>query len=142
VVDIEERALGALEHYALLFFQRLVEENRSIADIFLYKACVSGVFPVNPVERELFGAVDAFEDGVLLFQDPRKLVFKDFVIEQVDDPYAGPRDLVGITRPYPALCGAYLLLLSLNRRVGNLETIVEDVRPMVIEMAMCCLMLF
>ena len=96
VVEVEQRRLRALEEHVLAGGERLVDEQRGVADDRAQPLGVALVARRDLVEVEAVDLVDALEPDVLLGERDLDLLAQDLRVEDVLDADADPRGLVGV----------------------------------------------
>ena len=110
VIEVEQRALGALEQHVLTVAQRLVQQRRRVGDVRLEPLGVAEVVLHDPVGVERQPAVDLREDLVLLSQDDLELLAEDLLVEEVLDAQPDAGGLVGVRGADAALRRAQRVL--------------------------------
>jgi hypothetical protein len=114
VVEVEHRALGALEEDGAIVVQNVPAELRGVGDVGLEAVPVGDVGVCHRVQVEL-GVLGEWTQH-LLFRLHRghDLLAEDLLVEEVLDPDAEPGGLVGVAGPDPAPGGADLELAELQ----------------------------
>ena len=110
VVDVEHGGLGALEQDGLALVQRLVEQQRGVADHRPQPLDVRQELLDDRLGLDGAAVVDLGQHLVLEVQRGLDLLGEDALVEEVGDPDAGAVDLVGVRRPDAAAGGADLVL--------------------------------
>ena len=98
MVEVEQRRLGALEQHVLAGAQRLVDEQRRVADDRPQPLRVALVAVGDLLEVEALDLVDALEPDVLLGERDLDLLAQDLRVEHVLHADADARRLVGVRR--------------------------------------------
>src|SRR5207253_8619868 len=110
VVEVEQRALTALEQDVAAFLERSVDEQRGVGDV----GAQSLREPFQPLrqllELEPLDAVNALEPDILLRQSDLDLLPQDLRLDHVLHADAEACRLVGVTRANAAPCRADLQL--------------------------------
>ena len=99
MVEVEQRALRALEQDALAVAERGVDEERRVRDVRPQPLGEALVRRGDLLELERLVLVDALEPDVLLGERGLDLLAQDLRVEQVLDADPEPRGLVGVGRP-------------------------------------------
>gem|GEM_PF-3653361 len=130
MVDVQERALRALEEYRLAGAQALVQQLGRLGHVGLEDARVGQVLLADLVDRVGVQAVDLLQHGVLLRQRRLQLQAEDLLVQQILDADALAGGLVLVARADAALRGADLVLAQalLVRAVEILVVGHDDVR--------------
>ena len=98
VIDIEHRAVGALEQHALAGVDRLAHERARVAQIREQPAARFFHRVDRLVGLDRFGFEQCFQVGVLLDDIAAELLFEEFEIEQIFESQSHPRHLVFVGR--------------------------------------------
>ena len=98
MVEVEQRRLRALEQHVLAVAQRLVDEQRRVADDRAQPLRVALVAGGDLLEVEAVDLVDALEPDVLLGERDLDLLAQDLRVEHVLHADADARGLVGVGR--------------------------------------------
>src|SRR6185437_3528973 len=85
VVDIEQRALGALEHHLVAGLDGVIQQHGGIGDEGRDLFRGAGVFVVDGLGIERFGAEERLRDGVLLIAGVVDVRAQQCGVEQVND---------------------------------------------------------
>ena len=110
VVDVEQRALRALEQHRLALAQRAVEHVRSFSHVGLQDARVRQVLLADFLDRVGVEAVNLAQDGILLLERGLDLQAEDLLVEQILDTDALASDFVLVARADAAFGGSDLVL--------------------------------
>ena len=124
MVEVEQRALGALAEHALAAVERLVDEQRDVGD---ERREALGVAHRGGLDRLGVEPADAVQEAELLvleLERGRDLLAQDLGVEQVLDADADARGLVGVGRPDAAARRA-----DLQRAEVHLGGLVEHAVP-------------
>ena len=108
VVDVEQRALAALEQDRLAALERLVEQQAGVGDPVGEAAPVLQHRVDDLVDVQRAPVVDLHQDLVLQLERGLDLLVEDLLVEHVRDPDADARDLVLVGRADAAAGGADL----------------------------------
>ena len=98
VVEVEKRALGALEEHPPPLAQRAVDEEGRVRDVRSQTLRIPLVPRRHLLERDRVALVDALEPDVLLGERHLDLLAQDLRVEQVLHADAQPRSLVRVRR--------------------------------------------
>jgi hypothetical protein len=120
VVEIEQRALGALEDHRAAGVERVPAQVRGIGDVRLEPVPVTKVFLGHRVQVELRVARERAQQLLLGLERRHDLLAQDLRVEQVLDPDPEARRLVGVARADAALRGPDLQLAE-SRLAGGVE---------------------
>ena len=96
VVDVEHRALRALEHDRAALLERLVAEQRGVGDVRLEPVPVGDVLLGHRVQVERRVLRVRAQRVALRLERGHDLLAQDRLVEQVLDADAEPRGLVGV----------------------------------------------
>ena len=110
MVQIEHRALGALEQDVLPVRERVVEELRGVRDVRPELRGVSQVVLDDLVDRHRQPPVDLGQDLVPLLEDDPELLAQDLLVVEVLDADPHPGRSIGVRGTDPALRGAERVL--------------------------------
>ena len=110
VVDVEQRALRALEQHRLALAQRAVEHVRGFGHVGLQDARIGQVLLADFLNRVGVETVDLAQDGILLLERSLDLQAEDLLVEQILDTDALAGGFVLVARADTALGGADLVL--------------------------------
>ena len=130
VIDVEQRALRALEQHRLALAQRAVEHVRGLGHIGLQDARVRQVLLADFLNRVGVEAVDFAQDRILLLERSLDLQAEDLLVEQILDTDALASDFVLVARADAALGGSDFVLAE-ALLVGTVEVFVprhDDMR--------------
>ncbi len=114
VVDVQQRALRALEQHELAVVQRSPRERAGVGDVLLEPVTVGHEVQRHLLEVELLGelgvALERAQHELLGLQRRHDLLLQDLLVEQVLDADTQTRGLVGVRGADPALRRADLVL--------------------------------
>ena len=123
MVDVEQRALRALEQDGLAGAHGLVQQLGRLGHIRLEDARIGQVLLADFLHRVGVQAVDLLEDGVLLRKHRFQLKAEDLLVQQVLDANALAGHFVLVAGADAALRGADLVLAQ-ALLVGAVEILV------------------
>ena len=130
VVDVEQRALRALEQDGLALAHGVVQHLAGLGHVRLEDAGVRQVLLADLLDRVGVQAVDLLQDGVLLDEGGFDLQAEDLLVHEVLDADALAGHLVLVARADAALGGADLMIAQ-ALLIGAVEILVvrhDDMR--------------
>ena len=120
MVDIEQRALRALEYDRLAGVEPLVHEPHRVRDVVRHAVAVGQIVLGDRLQIESRVLLERAERQPLGLERRDDLLLEDLLVEQVLNPNPQPGRLVGVARADPAPGGADLQLPEL-RLAGVVE---------------------
>ena len=114
VVDVEQRALGALEEDGAAAVEHVPREPRRVGDVLLDPVAVGQVVLGHRLQVELGRLGVRAQLEPLGLERRGDLLAQDLLVQQVLHPDAEPGRLVGVAGPDPAARGADLQLAQLG----------------------------
>ena len=109
MINVQERALRALEQDVIAAPQRLVQQNHGVRDERLQVIACGAVFRMDLLERQRLGA-EGLQDLVVLLDLGLELRLEALRVDQINHAQARPRRLVAVSRADAAFGGADLVL--------------------------------